>query len=74
MIEYSLVNTLQRQRANRIYYQVGGHKRDDDDESTDRSYSSDVRLVLFLTFLLVSNIYGRKPDVSERNRMQIWLS
>ena len=49
MIEYSLVNTLQRQRANRIYYQVGGRKRDDDDESTDRSYSSDVRPIIFFT-------------------------
>ena len=49
MIEYSLVNTLQRQRANRIYYQVGWRKRDDDDESTDRSYSSDVRPIIFFT-------------------------
>ena len=46
MIEYSFVNTLQRLRANRVYYQVGGHKKNDD-ESTDRSYSSDVRPILF---------------------------
>ena len=69
MIEYSLVNTLQRQRANRIYYQVGGRKRDDDDESTDRSYSSDVRPIIFLPFNLYSNIYGRNLDVSEENKI-----
>ena len=67
MIEYSLVNTLQRQRANRIYYQVGGHKRDEDDESTDRSYSSGVRPILFLTFLLYSHIMV----ASKENKMYI---